>query len=180
MWKKKENEPAPTPPKPELERKVSRPAPPAPRSERAVIGPTVRIKGEVSGEEDLVIQGEIEGRINVKGRGVTVGKSGRVRANIHARNIRVEGNVRGDLLGEQEIVIEADGDVEGNLVAPSVRLENGSRFKGSIDMEQSAPPLPPTPSKPRAQGETRGNRIADLGSKPSTPPAGSKPGQIRS
>lgn len=182
MWKKKENEPTPTPPTPEPERKVSRPAPPPPaRSERAVIGPTVRIKGEVSGEEDLVIQGEIEGRIEVKGRGVTVGKSGRVRANIHARSIRVEGSVRGDLMGEQEIVIEADGDVEGNLVAPSVRLENGSRFKGSIDMEQSAPPLPTAPSKPTAPGETADrSSIADLGSKPSTPPAGSKPGQMRS
>jgi cytoskeletal protein CcmA (bactofilin family) len=145
VWKKKEDEPTPT-------QAVSRPEPPSPpraavrRPDRAVIGATLRISGEISGEEELIIQGKIEGKIVVKGQGVTVGKSGKVKANIHARSIRVEGEVRGDLFGEQEIILEASGDVEGNLISPSVRLENGSRFKGSIDMERAkstaaAPPV---------------------------------------
>jgi cytoskeletal protein CcmA (bactofilin family) len=101
----------------------------------------------VSGEEELVVQGQVDGKVVVKGQGVTVGKSGKVKANIHARTIRVEGEVRGDLFGEQEVIIEASGDVEGNLIAPSVRLENGSRFKGSIDME-SAKKTAPRPMVP--------------------------------
>jgi cytoskeletal protein CcmA (bactofilin family) len=148
VWKKKENElPTPEP--------VHRPEPPAPRpaprrAERAVIGPTLKISGEVSGEEEILVQGRVDGKISVKGQGVIVGKSGKVKADIHARNIRVEGQVKGDLFGEQEVIIETSGDVEGNLIAPSVRLENGSRFKGSIDMErakQTSPqPLVPKPS----------------------------------
>ena len=183
MWKKKENEaPAPTPvsePEPKPNPKLSRPAA-ASRTERAVIGPTVRIKGEISGEEDLVVQGKIEGKIEVKGRGVTVGKAGKVSANIHARTIRVEGSVRGDLFGEQEIVIEAEGDVEGNLVAPSVRLENGSRFKGSIDMEQSTPSIPATGPIPQAQRQADGSRVAEMGSKQTVPSPTSGSGQTRS
>ena len=140
MWKKKEPEPIPTqpaaPPPP-----ASRPQPrPEPRTETvAVIGPSVSIRGEVSGQESLKIQGRIEGKVSLRGQDVTVGKSGKVQADIHARGIRVEGEVIGDLYGEQEILIEASGKVTGNLVAPRVILENGSRFKGSIDMESAAP-----------------------------------------
>ena len=127
---------------------------PAPRRpDRAVVGPTLKIRGEISGEEELVVQGQIDGKIVVKGQGVTVGKSGKVKADIHARTIRIEGQVRGDLFGEQEVVIETSGDVEGNLIAPSVRLENGSRFKGSIDMERAKQPKPqPTARIPGSAG----------------------------
>lgn len=135
MWKKKEYEPIatqPTAPSPPVSR-------PQPRSEAvAMIGPSVSIRGEVSGQENLRIQGRIEGKVSLRGQDVTVGKSGKVQADIHAKGIRVEGEVVGDLYGEQEIIIEASGQVTGNLVAPRVILENGSRFKGSIDMERAA------------------------------------------
>ncbi len=179
MWKKKENE-QPTP------ETVQRPEPPVPRSatprrsDRAVVGPTLKIQGEISGEEELVVQGQIDGKIVVKGQGVTVGKSGRVKADIHARVIRIEGKVRGDLFGEQEVIIETSGDVEGNLIAPSVRLENGSRFKGSIDMERAKQPSPqpmapkpgptgPAPAAPRKPGEPQPDRPRVPGSGPSQP-----------
>lgn len=147
MWKKKDSEAS----TPEPGSPLPSPAPPRPqvrRTERAVLGPTLRIDGEISGGEDLLVQGQVEGKIVVEGQGVTVGKSGRVKADIHARSIRVEGHVRGDLYGDQEVIIEASGDVQGNLVAPSVRLENGSRFKGSIDMEQTQRAKPPASSTP--------------------------------
>lgn len=168
MWKKKENE-IPTPePAPRPEPTASRPAPR--RSERAVIGPTLTIRGEVAGEEELIVQGRIDGKIEVKGQGVTVGKSGKVKADIHARVIRVEGQVQGDLFGEQEVVIETSGDVQGNLIAPSVRLENGSRFKGSIDMERAKQP-PPQP-QPAAAKPVPGATAPGMGSKPGQNPMG--------
>ena len=175
MWKKKDNEPIETPSAPTPEPRQTKPT--EPRSERAVIGPTVRIRGEISGEEDLVVQGNIDGKIEVKGRGVIVGKAGKIKANIHARAIRVEGRVRGDLFGEQEIVIEASGDVEGNLVAPSVRLENGSRFKGSIDMEQ-----PPQPVAAPGQGgqvpkKTLGGSMAEGSAKSTSASSSQGPGR---
>ena len=126
------------------------------------------------GEEDLVIQGHVDGKVVVSGKGVTVGRTGKVRADIHARSIRVEGHVRGDLLGEQEVIIDASGDVEGNLIAPSVRLENGSRFKGSIDMEKSRQPAV-IPAPPRPAGAAQGSPPEPQGGRPDGPV--SKPGE---
>jgi len=175
VWKKKENEPPTPEPTFKPEAPTARPAAPPPRrGDRATIGPTLKIRGEISGEEELVIQGQIDGKILVKGQGVTVGKSGKVTADIHARTIRVEGKVRGDLFGEQEVIIETSGDVEGNLIAPSVRLENGSRFKGSIDMErakqQQPRPLTPGPgpanpdsTKPAEPGDNQANKPSPPG-----------------
>lgn len=177
MWKKKENE-SPTflpPAAAELPRSPSTPR----RPDRAVIGPTLRIRGEVSGEEELVIQGQVEGKVVVKGQGVTVGKSGKVKANIHARTIRIEGEVRGDLFGEQEVIIDASGDVEGNLITPSVRLENGSRFKGSIDMESTkqpaARPLVPPAADPGPAPKSPQPTGGDSSSKPTPPVPGQPP-----
>jgi cytoskeletal protein CcmA (bactofilin family) len=168
VWKKKEPEPVSPAPVSKPQPPVARPA--QSRPERAIIGPTLRIHGEVSGEEDLLVQGRIDGKIVVKGQSVTIGKQGVVHANIHARSIRVEGQVRGDLFGDQDVVIEASGNVEGNLIAPSVRLENGSRFKGSIDMEkaQQQAPRPAVPSRPA--GTDRQPQPRSTPSPPGQPP----------
>lgn len=136
-----------------------------------MIGPTVLIRGEVSGEEDLQIQGRVDGKIVLKGHGVTVGKPGKVKADIHAKSIRVEGEVEGDLFGEQEVIIEASGKVVGNLVAPRVILENGSRFKGSIDMDhgdRQGSAATPGSAKPLRPGE----KPSDVAAKPSEGAAG--------
>lgn len=172
MWKKKEPEPIPSrpaaPPPP--------PSRPQPRSEAvASIGPSVVIRGEVAGQENLRIQGQIEGKVALKGQDVTVGRSGKVQADIHAKAIRIEGEVVGDLYGEQEIIIDASGQVTGNLVAPRVILENGSRFKGSIDMESAAqhtrvkPPRETPGADPGSETEKAPPGTAPQAPKPSTP-----------
>ena len=121
--------------------------PPSRPGESATIGASIRIKGDLSGDEDLLIQGQIQGKIKLQSHNVTVGPSGRVKADIRSRTIRVEGEVEGNLYGEEEIVIRASGRVQGNLQAPRVTLENGSNFKGSIDMvsEGQKRPAAPTP-----------------------------------
>ena len=108
----------------------------APRvlDERATIGLSILVKGDLSGEEHLLIQGRVEGQINLDGKDLTVGSRGRVKADIHAKVISVEGEVRGNLFGEEKIIIRKTGNVKGNLVAPRVSLEDGATFKGSIDM----------------------------------------------
>ena len=103
----------------------------------AAVGPTVRIQGDVSGEEDLMVQGTVEGSITLKSHVVTVGKEGRVNATVDAKIIRIEGTVEGDLRGNEQIIVASSGNVRGNIVAPRVTLEDGCRFKGSIDMEGS-------------------------------------------
>ena len=92
----------------------------------------------MSGDEDLMIQGQIEGSITLKKNLVTVGEEGRVNATVSAKSIRVEGTMEGELRGAEQIVVTRTGNVSGNLVAPRVTLEDGCRFKGAIDMEGGA------------------------------------------
>lgn len=101
----------------------------------ATIGPSISIRGDLSGDEDLIIQGRVEGSVSLQQNNVTVGKEGRIRASICGRIITVEGHVEGDLNGEEKVIIRASGHVRGNIVSPRVTLEDGCRFKGSIDME---------------------------------------------
>ena len=100
-----------------------------------MIGPTIKIKGEVSGDEDLLIQGQVEGTITLKAHQVVVGESGQVFADILAKTIKIDGKVNGDVTGTENVVISKLGNVRGNIVAPRVLLEDGAIFKGSIDMD---------------------------------------------
>lgn len=159
MWNKKENESsnAPTPStSPSAPSQSSRPKPPRSNTP-AVIGPSISIKGDLTGEEDLMIEGRVEGEIRLKQHSVTVGRSGRVQADVFGKSINVEGEVQGNLTGDSEVVIRNTGRVEGNIVAPRVTLEDGSSFRGAIDMQtpqqakQSSAPAPkaesPAPKK---------------------------------
>jgi len=132
MWKKNEARPytpqASTPP-------TSAGQPERSRNGQATIGPSITIKGELSGQEDLEVQGRVEGNISLKKHRVLVSESGRVHADIHAKSIRVGGEVQGNLVGEEEVVILRTGRVEGDIKASRVTLEDGSKFKGAIDME---------------------------------------------
>lgn len=100
-----------------------------------MIGPSIVIKGEVTGAEDLLIQGKVEGNINLNGNQVSVGESGEVSANIQAKVIKIDGKVTGDITGNEKVIISRSGNVHGNIVAPRVTLEDGAIFKGSIDMD---------------------------------------------
>ena len=99
------------------------------------IGASIHIKGDVTGDEDLVIQGHVDGTINLKGHNVTISKSAKVKANIDAKQIIVEGELAGDMNGDEKVIIRETGNVHGNIIAPRVTLEDGAMFKGSIEME---------------------------------------------
>ena len=100
----------------------------------SILPPTLRFKGELSADEDLLIQGQIEGTIKHTQR-VTVGKEGKVKASIAAQTIKVEGTVEGDLHAERSVYVEESGNLRGNIHAPSVCLVEGSKFNGAVDMD---------------------------------------------
>ena len=100
-----------------------------------MIGSSIEIKGTVTGDEDLVIQGKVEGSIELGAHEVTVGESGKVNADITARTVRIDGEVAGDIRGNEKVVITKSGNVRGNIVAPRMTLEDSAIFKGSIDMD---------------------------------------------
>jgi len=130
---------------------------PAPAKGVSVLGPTLSIKGgELSFDEDLIIEGTVEGKIAHQGHHLTIGKSGRVKANIRARLITVYGTVEGDLHGDEGVEISATARVTGNVSGPRVTLEGGASFKGSIttgdDQRAAARPAqaPPADTGARA------------------------------
>lgn len=111
---------------------------PAAVSARASIGPSVSINGEISGEEDILIEGNVEGLINLKKNVVTVASSGKVKAAIYGMVIHVEGEVTGDLFGTERVVVHKSGKVTGNITSPRISLEDGARLKGSVSTEGAA------------------------------------------
>jgi len=136
IWKKSEAEETPT-------HSLSLPPSPArgqaqASKERALIGAAIDIKGNLTGSEDLVVEGRIEGKIELRQHSVTVGKSGCVKGDIYGLVVIVMGEVDGNLYGEEQIVLRQASTVHGNLTAPRVTLEDGSQFKGSIDMSPKA------------------------------------------
>ncbi len=100
----------------------------------SVLGPTLYFKGDLSAEEDLLIQGRVEGSITHTQR-LTVGVQGTVKANIRAQFIVVEGTVDGDLEAEKSIFIKETAKVRGNIYAPTVSILEGAAFSGNIDMD---------------------------------------------
>ena len=100
-----------------------------------MIGPGVKIEGQITSDENLVIEGKVNGSIIAKNHEVTVGKSGSLNANISANVVSVEGMVKGDISGAEKVVISKTGNVLGNIQSPRVTLEDGAKFKGSIEMD---------------------------------------------
>ena len=104
----------------------------------SVIGPTLVFKGELSADEDLVIQGTIEGTIAHHKKNLTVGKEGRVKADIHAAAVVIEGQVDGDIHGDEYVELAKSAAVRGNIFSPRIKMADGARFNGSIDMGKPA------------------------------------------
>ena len=103
----------------------------------SVLGPTLTFRGgELSSDEDLVIEGTVEGKIAHQNHHLTIGKQGRVKANVRARLVTVYGTIEGDLHGDEGVHIAASAQVMGNVTAPRVSLENGARFQGSITTKE--------------------------------------------
>ena len=101
----------------------------------ANIGKSLHVKGELSGNEDLAIEGKVEGKITLNHCSVTIGETGRAAAEIHAKSVVVGGVVKGDIIAEERVQVLATGPMLGDIRAPRVVLVDGCRFKGRIDMD---------------------------------------------
>ena len=106
----------------------------------ANIGKSILIKGELSGSEDLFIDGQVEGTIELQGHNLSVGPDGQVHANISAKEVVIQGSVKGDVLVADRVKIEKFGSLRGDMVAARVVIEDGAYFKGSIDIQKGGEP----------------------------------------
>jgi len=125
---------APEPVAPEGAAETKHKVPEVRRKEVSVIGPTVHFKGELSANEDLLIEGQIEGYIAHQDKNLTVGRDGKVKADIHASAVEVFGEVIGDIKGDQIVRIAKTAKVVGNIQCPRLVVEDGADFTGNVDM----------------------------------------------
>jgi cytoskeletal protein CcmA (bactofilin family) len=101
------------------------------------LGSSLHLKGEISGNEDLDIDGTVEGLVHIDERKLTVGATANLTADIIAGEVIVYGSVKGNVRGKGKIEIKKDGSVNGDLTTPQIIIEDGAYFKGSIEIEQS-------------------------------------------
>ena len=148
MWKRDEavrppsGQPAATPPTP---------APPtlgtpSPRPEASQflerdnvnIGKSVVIKGELAGSEDLTIEGQVDGTIQLRDHVLTIGPNGKIKAQVFAKSVIVLGEVTGNVTASEKVDIRDKGSVDGDIISPRVAIAEGAHFRGSVDMQRKA------------------------------------------
>ena len=119
-------------------------------SRKAHIGPSIQVKGELIGNEDLVNEGKIEGVVRLKDHHLTVGNQADIRATVEAKSLRIEGKVTGDVVAGEKVELASGSSLLGDIVSPRITISDGARFKGSVDMDQGAPSTSRPASKPAA------------------------------
>src|SRR5882724_8791949 len=156
MWKRDEGvrpagapsaPPAGTPPpaKPPQAANVE-PAAGAPRTSATFardvvnIGKSVVIKGELSGSEDLTIEGQVEGKIELRQNILTIGPNAKIKAQVFAKAVVVQGEIHGNVTATEKVDIRDAGSVDGDISAPRVAIADGAHFRGSIDMQRQGAP----------------------------------------
>jgi cytoskeletal protein CcmA (bactofilin family) len=126
------------------------------------IGKSVVIKGELNGSEDLTIEGQVEGKIELRQNVLTIGANGRIKAQVFAKSVIILGEVTGNVTASEKVDIRDNGSVDGDIASPRVAIAEGAHFRGSIDMQKgTAKPgdvktearaeVKPTPATPGAQ-----------------------------
>ncbi len=101
---------------------------------QAIIGRSIVLKGEMSANEDLLIEGQFEGTVNLQDHCLTIGANGKVKAEIQARQVIILGSVTGNVNAREKIEVRRSGNVTGDLTSASIAIEEGAYFKGSIDI----------------------------------------------
>jgi cytoskeletal protein CcmA (bactofilin family) len=123
------------------------------------IGKSVVIKGELTGSEDLTIEGHVEGKIELRQNVLTIGPNGRIKAQVFAKSVIILGEVTGNVTASEKVDLRDNGSVDGDIAAPRVAIAEGAHFRGSIDMQRAG-------TKP---GEAP--KAGDAAAKPVTPPS---------
>jgi cytoskeletal protein CcmA (bactofilin family) len=145
MWKPRKEEEQPKPAAPNVSTsytpvppKEVRPVENVNRSEVAHIGKSVVIKGELSGSEDLYLDGEVEGTIELQKNALTVGPNGRIRAHVNARDVIIHGKVDGNIRASDKVELKRTAVLVGDIQTQRITIEDGAYFKGAIDIQREA------------------------------------------
>jgi cytoskeletal protein CcmA (bactofilin family) len=128
------------------------------------IGKSVVIKGELSGSEDLTIEGQVDGKIELRQNVLTIGPNGKIKAQVFAKSVVILGEVTGNVTASEKVDIRDNGSVDGDIAAPRVAIAEGAHFRGSIDMQRTGgKPESKAESKPEAKAASPANQPTPAG-----------------
>jgi cytoskeletal protein CcmA (bactofilin family) len=111
------------------------------------IGKSVVIKGELNGSEDLTIEGQVDGKIELRQNVLTIGPNGKIKAQVFAKSVVILGEVTGNVTASEKVDIRDNGSVDGDIAAPRVAIAEGAHFRGSIDMQRTGSAKPASEQK---------------------------------
>jgi len=116
------------------------------------IGKSVVIKGELTGSEDLTIEGHVEGKIELRQNVLTIGPNGKIKAQVYAKAVIILGEVTGNVTATEKVDLRDNGSIDGDITAPRVAIAEGAHFRGSVDMQRKGgSPAPAQLAKPATQ-----------------------------
>jgi cytoskeletal protein CcmA (bactofilin family) len=136
------------------------------RTEAAHIGKSVVVRGELSGSENLFVDGEVEGSIELRDHHLTIGPHGRVRANVNAREVVVHGELKGNVNGTERVELKKSSELTGDIVTQRIVIEDGAVFKGSIDTQR--PSAKPEPKRETVEAIAANSAAGSFASRPNT------------
>lgn len=136
------------------------------------IGKSVVIKGELTGSEDLTIEGHVEGKIELRQNVLTIGPNGKIKAQVFAKSVVILGEVTGNVTASEKVDLRDNGSVDGDIAAPRVAIAEGAHFRGSIDMQRAGGK--PGESKPVEKPAAQANAPAQSQSQPASAGAGTR------
>ena len=150
----------------------SAPQPESRRIERDMvnIGKSVVIKGELNGSEDLIVEGHVEGRIELKDYVLTIGPNGRIKAQVSAKAVIVLGEVNGNVTASDKVDIRDGGSVDGDIIAPRVAIAEGAHFRGSVDMQRKGQQAQPAKEAKDAKDAKESSKTTASQASPSAQP----------
>jgi len=120
--------------------------------EFAHIGKSVIIKGELSGSEDLYVDGTVEGTIQLHGNNLVIGPNGHVHAEVNAKGVTVEGKTEGNIRASERVELRKSAVIVGDIVTQRIVIEDGAYFKGKVEIQKEAAQPKSTPNQPEAAG----------------------------
>jgi len=111
------------------------------RPDSAALGSTITVSGEISGQEDLFVEGHIQGKITLSDHRLTIGRGAQVEGEVHVKEAVVLGRIKGNIFATGLVSIEKDASMDGDITAARIAISDGGQFKGSVRMRPSSPPI---------------------------------------
>ena len=140
------------------------------------IGQSLFIRGEVTGSEDMAIQGTVEGTIELTEHNLTIGPKGRIQANVSAKAVVVQGEVTGNIHASEKVELAGTSRVSGDIITPRIIIADGARLKGSVDM----PGVQPDSSRQGLSPKSSSRQLAMTSGTSTSTPETSPPMERRS